>query len=153
MKASGCWCHSAKHVASGTRIARRVHDVEKRVRAQKRCGALAQTQRRVPPTRRSNRLAVCDPETGHSWALLTHRTNDQLRCSERRQRQRNEPKLDPANTLPGGQSYFGLIRPARPAERCFNQSFFKPTQSLIPTCIDYDPRAHWRRPMDMMRHG
>ena len=24
---------------------------------------------------------------------------------------------------------------------------------LIPTCIDYDPRAHWRRPMDMMRHG
>ena len=24
---------------------------------------------------------------------------------------------------------------------------------VIPTCIDYDPRAHWRRPMVMMRHG
>jgi hypothetical protein len=24
---------------------------------------------------------------------------------------------------------------------------------LIPTCIDHDPRAHWRRPMVMMRHG
>jgi regulator of CtrA degradation len=27
------------------------------------------------------------------------------------------------------------------------------TEGLIPTCIDHDPRAHWRRPMVMMRHG
>jgi DNA-binding transcriptional LysR family regulator len=26
-------------------------------------------------------------------------------------------------------------------------------QGLIPTCIDYDPWAHWRSPMDMMRQG
>jgi hypothetical protein len=24
---------------------------------------------------------------------------------------------------------------------------------LIPTCIDHDPQAHWRRPMVMMRQG
>ncbi len=24
---------------------------------------------------------------------------------------------------------------------------------IIPTCINHDPRAHWRRPMVMMRHG
>jgi hypothetical protein len=24
---------------------------------------------------------------------------------------------------------------------------------VIPTCIDHDPRAHWRRPIVMMRHG
>lgn len=24
---------------------------------------------------------------------------------------------------------------------------------LTPACIDHDPRAHWRRPMEMMRHG
>jgi hypothetical protein len=28
-----------------------------------------------------------------------------------------------------------------------------PQGCLIPTCIDHDPRAHWRRPMVMMRHG
>ena len=27
------------------------------------------------------------------------------------------------------------------------------TDALIPTCIDNDPRAHVRRPMDMIRHG
>ena len=27
------------------------------------------------------------------------------------------------------------------------------TDALIPTCIDHDPRAHVRRPMDMIRHG
>ena len=26
-------------------------------------------------------------------------------------------------------------------------------RELIPTCTDYDPRAHLRRPMVMMRHG
>ena len=27
------------------------------------------------------------------------------------------------------------------------------THELIPTCIDHDLHAHWRRPMVMMRHG
>jgi hypothetical protein len=30
---------------------------------------------------------------------------------------------------------------------------FDLAKDIIPTCIDHDPRAHWRRPMVMMRHG
>ena len=31
--------------------------------------------------------------------------------------------------------------------------FSSSRQQVIPTCVNYDPRAHWRRPMVMMRQG
>jgi hypothetical protein len=46
-------------------------------------------------------------------------------------------------------------RTPRPMAVGFNPQapHFGPGADLIPTCIDYDPRAHLRRPMVMMRQG